>query len=246
MPPVVSRLQVAPVKALAPVEAAELRLDRDGVAEDRRLFLLDAAGKVLTIRQAPALGSVVPVLDLAAGALELLLPDGGRVAGALDDLGEEVTATLYGRERPGRVVRGPFAAALSAVAERPVRLVLAPRTGVGWDEGPVSLVSRASTLAVEPPSAPARRFRMLVEVDGPAAYAEDGWVGQELALGAAVVRVTHPLERCVVIEHDPTSGSQDWRGLKRLVADRGAVTLGVIAEVVEPGTVRLGDAVAPR
>ena len=37
----------------------------------------------------------------------------------------------------------------------------------------------------------ARRFRMLVEVSGLAAHAEDGWVGREVRVGDALVRMQY-------------------------------------------------------
>jgi uncharacterized protein YcbX len=89
---------------------------------------------------------------------------------------------------------------------------------------------------------------MNVEVDGLEAFAEDNWVGRTLALGDAVVQVTHALGRCVVVNHSPVTGDRDWDGLRELARLRGrhAVDLGVIASVVTPGDVRIGDRVAVR
>jgi uncharacterized protein YcbX len=241
----VSRLQIAPVKGLSVVECDRLHLDSTGVAEDRRLYLLAADGSVATLRQHPTLAAVRPSLDLATSSLRLDFPDGSSLSTGLDAVGEAVTATLYGRTRPGRVLGGELAEALSAYAGAPLRLVLHDGPGLGWDEGPATLVSRASMAALAPGDdhQRARRFRMLVEVDGPAAYAEDAWVGRQVRVGSAVLAVAAPLGRCVVVTRSPDHGRPDWSGLKDLVRIRGDVGLGVIADVLTPGTVRVGDPV---
>lgn len=241
----VTALHVAPVKALAAVPRPQVRLEHDGVPEDRRLFLLRADGSVATIRQIPTLALVEPDLDLAAGTLAISLPDGTAARSDLAATGAPLQARLFGKDRAGHHLPGDVEEALSAYAEEPLRLALADRTGTGWDEGPVSIVTRASAVAVDAPSGEEqmRRFRMLVEFEGAAAYEEDSWVGHDVRIGGAVVRVTHPLERCVVITTSPRTAEKDWDGLRTLVERRGRdlICLGVIATVVTPGDVRVGD-----
>lgn len=243
----VHRLSIVPVKGLALVERDEVRLGPEGVAEDRRLYLLDGRGAVVTLRRHPELAGVLPDLDLPAGKLGLAFPDGRRVTGSLDDLGEHVTARLYGRDRPGRVVLGPLGEALSTYAGEPLRLVLHDRAGLGWDEGPVSLISRASMLAAAPPDAPrtaSRRFRMLIEVEGLEAYAEDAWAGGRIQVGEVVLSGVVPLGRCTIPDRDPDTGDRDWVSVRSLLDARGTSTLGLVADVEHGGTVRLGDPVA--
>ena len=227
-----------------------VQLETQGVAEDRRLFLLGSDGSVVTQRRHPRLAGVAPDLDLEAGTLGLTFPDGTTVRSTLSATGEPLHATLFGKDRSGRLVPGPVADALSDYVAEPLRLVLADNTGTGWDEGPVSILGRASVEAVgapggKPGSPDTARFRMLVEVDGVEPYEEEGWVGRPLRLGEALVRVTHSLERCVVINHSPATGETDWAGVKTLALRRGRdrVCLGVIAQVDRPGEVRVGDAV---
>jgi len=247
----VAQLRVAPVKGLAARPCPRAQLDLAGVPEDRRLFLLRADGTVATSGRFPTLALVVPDLDLAAGTLTVTLPDGTAATSDLAAAAGEAGASLFGKDRRGRVVPGAVPDALSAYLGEPVRLVLADRTGVGWDEGPVSLLGRASAEAVGTPgSAEALetgRYRMLVEVEGTAPYQEDTWVGQPVRLGAALVSVTHLLTRCAVIQANPATGARDWPGLKSLAVHRGrdALTLGVIARVLEPGPVGCGDEVQP-
>lgn len=242
---VVSMLRVAPVKGLATVEPDHVTIDEQGVAEDRRLFLLDAAGGVVTLRSDPHLIQVTPALDLDRGTIEVALPDGSRASSRLADATTPATAHLYGKDRAGRVLDGAVAEALSSVAGKPIRVVVADRTGVGWDEGPVSILGRASAEAVGG-ERDRRRYRMLVELEGTEPYEEDSWVGRDVRLGEAVVLVTHQLQRCAIITQSPVTGDKDWEGLHALAATRGRdlLCLGVIAEVVTPGRVSIGDEVA--
>jgi uncharacterized protein YcbX len=243
----VERLQVAPVKGLAALSRRQIELEADGVAEDRRVLLLHADGSVVTMRRHPELVQVVPDLDLAAGRIAVRLPDGTVACSPLDEAGEPIVSTLFGKERTGRVLPGAVAQALSGFAGEPLRVVVAESTGVGWDEGPVSLISRASAVAVgSPDDGPGLpRYRMLIEVDGDSPFVEDGWVGAEVSLGTARIRISHSLDRCLVINHSPVTGKKDWPGLKTLAASRGPdrLTLGVIASVERPGIVRVGDEV---
>lgn len=242
---VVTTLRVAPVKGLATVAAERIEIDEHGVAEDRRLFVLDQHGAVVTLRTHPKLVQVIPDLDLGRGVLNVTLPDGTRASSRLDQVGTEVRSHLFGKVRAGRIIPGDVAEALSTVAGQRLRLVLADRVGVGWDEGPVSLLGRASAAAVGGPDPDMARYRMLVEVSGTEAYEEETWVGRQLELGTARVGVTHPLGRCVVITTSPTTGNRDWNGLRALADTRGPdqLRLGVIAEVVRPGHVRVGSQV---
>lgn len=243
---VVATLRVVPVKGLGSVTRQRVRIERDGVAEDRRVFLLDDAGSVVTLRSAPGLVRVTPDLDLERAVLSVELADGTRASSSLHDVTEVVRAHLYGKDRVGHVLPGDVAEALSAAAGQSVRVVVGDRPGVGWDEGPVSIISRASARAVDGGRDTAR-YRMLVELDDTQAYEEDGWVGHDVALGDAVVRVTHQLERCVIITQSPTTGATDWDGLQALAQTRGRdqLCLGVIAEVVDPGHVTVGSPVRP-
>lgn len=243
----VSALNVAPVKGLGLTPREWIRIDRDGVPEDRRVLLLHGDGSVVTLRRSPALGSVVPDLDLEAGRIAVHLPDGTVAGSSLSDVTEPVESVLFGKRRAGRLLPGDVADALSHVAGEPLRVVLADDVGFGWDEGPVSLISRASAEAVGTPDGDLRRYRMLIGLDDCAAFDEDGWAGSLIEVGDAVLRVSHPMRRCLVIEQHPGTGERDWRGLRELAVRRGRdrVTLGMIAHVEQAGVVRLGDELTP-
>ncbi len=93
----------------------------------------------------------------------------------------------------------------------------------------------------------AARFRPTVVVDvGETAFVEDSWIGRELRLGDARIRLGIAVPRCAVIDLDPATGERDARVLKALGAIRPAdgplqLSFGLDASVVRAGTVRRGD-----
>jgi uncharacterized protein YcbX len=97
-----------------------------------------------------------------------------------------------------------------------------------------------------------RRFRMTFGVDGVPAYAEDRWIGRDVRIGAAVVRVAGNVGRCAVTTHDPDTGRPSCDTLHNLNRHRGNLAtseplpFGVWAEVVVPCDLTLGDLVEPR
>jgi uncharacterized protein YcbX len=118
--------------------------------------------------------------------------------------------------------------------------------------GAVSLIGAASVAKLsELAGVPvdARRFRMLVEVEGSQAHAEDGWVGREVRIGDALVLMRGHVGRCLVTGRDPDTGVSDLPTLDLLRSYRAGLptteplACGIFGEVIEPGTVRIGDAV---
>jgi MOSC domain-containing protein len=251
----VAALLTTPVKATRAREQSEIELAADGARGDRRLFLVDRRGVLVNGKKLGMLSAVSAELDERERRLTLRFPD-GRVAAGPVELGEALQTRFYSRVRPARLVAGPFSEALSEHAGVAVRLV-APADGRSAvdraGEGALTLISSASieTLAqvagVE--EVDARRFRMTVQVSGVEANEEDAWVGRELELGVARVRVEGHVGRCIVTCRDPDSGELDLPTLDLLRSYRGdlpttePLALGVHASVVREGVVRVGDGV---
>lgn len=67
-------------------------------------------------------------------------------------------------------------------------------------------------------------------------------------LAEATILVEGPTPRCALPSYDPDTAGHDRDVLRELLAVRGPIDgqlcLGVFAEVLEPGTVRVGDAIA--
>jgi uncharacterized protein YcbX len=130
--------------------------------------------------------------------------------------------------------------------------------GAAGDRGldaAVSIISEASvadlarTGGIE--ALDSRRFRMLFEIGGVGAYAEDAWVGRDVRVGAAVVHPLGNVGRCAVTTCDPQTGERDFDTLgvlatyRREIRTTEPLPLGVVGDVVTTGRVRVGDPVTP-
>lgn len=250
----VTGLAIAPVKGtqLRPVE--RIRLDEHGVRENRRFFLIDEQAEMVNALRLGPLNSVVSAYSDADRRLSLTFPD-GRVLEDEVRLGERLVTSFYSKPMPAWLVLGSWSEAISQHVGKSLRLVEAGQEGAvdRRGQGAVTLISTASLerLAAQAKraSVDVRRFRMLIEIDGIAAHAEDGWVGHTVNVGEAVLRAGGHVGRCVITNRHPETGEADLQTLKILgTYRRGAdttepVAFGIFGEVVQPGAVTLGDAV---
>jgi uncharacterized protein YcbX len=237
----VSALSIAPVKGMRvrPVDAVEL--SAAGAAGDRRFVVVDAEQRLLLSTRTPRLLQVVSALD--GDTLSLTFPDGGVVRAVPEPGAPATTANYAGRPIRGHLVDGPLSDAVAEHLGRPARLLMLDAGERAADDAPVTLMSSASLAALGVPDA--RRFRMTIAIDGAAAWEEHGWGGREIAVGAATLRGTEPVGRCVVTTRDPETGRRDHPTLKALATLRGKddVTFGIWCDVAAPGQVRVGDPV---
>jgi hypothetical protein len=253
--PAVAWISFAPVKGLALVQADEVFLGRDGVADNRRFCIIDANGRRYGALRDGRLQAIGARWEPDARRLELRFPDGSVAAGA-DEPGDWVTTDLHDDDLHARVVRGPWAEALSRYAGRPLRLVEAegPTRGVDRPHGPVTLVSEASlealALSAGVDAVDGRRFRMLFGLGGCVAHEEDTWLGRDVRLGEAVVRLTEQVARCAITTQNPETGAVDFDTLREIRAYRGFrnetgkhIDFGVFGTVAQPGRVSVGDPV---
>jgi uncharacterized protein YcbX len=252
----VSWITIAPVKSLALQALDEVRLEHHGAAGDRQFFLLDDDGRLVNAERFGQLVGVHARYDAGANTLELRFPNGEIVAGEVQTDGTLDTAIYHGELTADRVV-GPWADAVAEWIGRPVQLVR-PRSRTATDRGEQGGVTLVSTAALDTLAAEAgcdgvdgRRFRMLFGLDGLPAHAEDAWVGKDIRIGEAVAKVHGNVGRCVVTTLDPDTGERDLDTLRTLTGYRGEMEtterlpFGVWGQVLEPGTVRLGDPVEP-
>jgi uncharacterized protein len=88
-----------------------------------------------------------------------------------------------------------------------------------------------------------RRFRANVWFSGAPAWSERGWMGQQLQMGGALLRVFRPITRCAATEVNPETAERDANPVAELRELYGHVELGVHAEVIEGGRFAVGDAI---
>jgi uncharacterized protein YcbX len=215
---------------------------------------VDEEGALFNAKRAPQLLAVRVEVD--DGRPLLRFPDGSDVVADVE-LGERVETSFFGRPVEGRLVEGPWSAALSDYVGRPVRLARTEREGDGVDRGRLAgatLVSTGSLDALrdaagESRPVDGRRFRMTIEIEGVEPHGEDTWIGARVRVGGATVAVREPVGRCAVTTLDPDRGVRDLDTLGTIAAYRADVPtreplpFGVWCEVVTAGAVAVGDAV---
>lgn len=216
-----------PVKSMAGEALAHAQLGWHGFTGDRRwAFLRDDVPRSgfpwLTIREQARMSRHQPRF------VDGERPDASDVLVRTPD-GDEVDVT------------DPALAAQLAPGARPIK----QDRGV-FDTMPVSLITTATVAALGAEvgrDLDIRRFRpnLVIETaQGP--FAEDAWVGHELRIGDARVRVDQRDPRCVVITVDPDTGVRDPEIL-RVVAQQRENCLGVYGTPVSPGSIAVGDPV---
>jgi len=249
----VAWIAIAPVKSMALAFLDRALLDLDGIAGDRAFAVIDEHDQLVNGKRAGTLATVIVEHDVAAGELALRFPDGTVAAGRVVR-GDPIQPIFFGEPRPAHVVDGPWSAAIAAWSGQPLRLVAMDR-GEGPDRGATATLLSTAALTelasaggvMEPLDR--RRFRMTFGVDGVSAYAEDRWVGRDVRIGGALIRVAGNVGRCAVTTQDPDTGRPSFDTLHVLNRTRGhlpssePLPFGVWADIVSPGVVALGDAV---
>lgn len=230
-----------PVKSLGGERLDRARVGEHGVEGDRQWALFDVAtGFGLTARRVPELlmASARCTGDGGTAGVEVLLPDGTATA---DDavlsawldrpVALRSTAATEGRPR----YESPDDD--EAAAEGPVPGWHPWRGPAGaFHDDPDFRVSLLSTGTLG--GWDARRFRANVVLAG---EGEDALVGHRVRCGAAELRVTAPIPRCVMVTRPQAGGlPRDTTVLKTVHRERDGV-LAVGALVERAGTVVAGD-----
>ncbi|NNE52867.1 MAG: MOSC domain-containing protein [Sulfitobacter sp.] len=128
---------------------------------------------------------------------------------------------------------------------RPTGIVSAGQRGMTDSAFPsISIMTTASHNAVaqamggflEP-----ERWRGNIWIEGAAPWEEFDWMGEEIRIGGALLRVEEPIERCAHTTANPHTGARDADTTGTLERSFGHLNFGVYARVIEGGTVCLGD-----
>lgn len=240
-----------PVKGLTAEALEEAHLTAGAcIAHDRRFAL--AQGDAPFDPAAPAflpkrhfaclmvnerLALVSAVFDGHDGTLLLRLP------------GQPPLVAETGSEAGRQSIAAALTGYLGAEARGTPRFVSAPGHAFADDRHQgVTLINLASIAALEQ-AAGVRldplRFRANVYFSGLPAWAEFDWVGRQVLLGGATLRIEKRTVRCPATQVNPTTGERDINVPKLLREHFGHADLGVHAVVEEDGRVALGDALEP-
>ena len=86
------------------------------------------------------------------------------------------------------------------------------------------------------------RFRMNLWLEGPAPWSELDWVGQEIEIGEARIKIIGRDQRCNTTNANPATGQRDTQIPAFLRRQFGHMDFGVYAQITQGGTIRKGDA----
>jgi uncharacterized protein YcbX len=261
-----------PVKSMAGEEIPAAVLTPRGLLGDRAYALVDrASNRVATVRTwAAALLNyhaqfvTEPELDKPVPDVRITAPNGLTLAASDANVHQSLSAA-FGRNLnlmtsapTGLLFEFP-AGTLSGAAKDATETLLAAGAppGAFFDYGCVHLVATATLdhlqRAYPQGRLDVRRFRPNLVIRSHAEpFIENSWIGRTLAIGDEVVlRITIPCPRCVTmtlpqgeLPHDPGILRTVAQNNMRDVGEFGTLPCaGVYADVVNPGTVRCGDAV---
>jgi uncharacterized protein YcbX len=225
-----------PVKSMAGIATESAYLGWHGLAGDRRFAfrrLGDASGfPWLSASRLPELLLYHPFgLDESTGEPQpthVRTPAGKQVEIRSTELQREVAERLGSGVELMQLKHGIFDDASVSV------ISLATMAGLG----------RAVGMDLD-----RRRFRanIVLETQGQEPFLEDGWIGGTLVFGDSeprpAVRVTARDVRCMMINLDPDTATQDGRVLKTVVG-LNQNNAGVYGTVVQTGIIRVGDSVS--
>ncbi|OBJ35629.1 MOSC domain-containing protein [Mycobacterium colombiense] len=254
-----------PVKSMLGEALDRLLVDERGAEGDRRLALLDGETGHVASAKNPRLWRDLLTCTAHADArgVRISLPDGTDVAA--DDPGvDELISRLTGR-RVRLVTQRPDGATLvrpdpeqllelgldAEVDGRILRIAAATPGESFTDEAPLHAITTAT---LEHIGVEALRYRPNLVIATPPddpPYAENDWVGSEIAVGEARLRVLTATSRCVVptLEHGPLPRAP--QALRIPAAENRVNTgghgaqpcAGAYLAVVSQGVVRVGDPV---
>lgn len=105
----------------------------------------------------------------------------------------------------------------------------------------IGVLEKIAGVAVDP-----LRFRANVYHTGAPAWSEFGWVGAEIMVGNARLRVVAPITRCAATTVNPATAARDLNVPAILQQAYGHTYMGVYAEVVAGGEIVKGDLLALR
>ncbi len=248
----VSRLSITAIKGFGIRDVTEIDLRTHGAVGNREFFVIDEDHKLFSVTRTASFMSHWSVVT-AEGELQV-----GCGADTLHhghvELGGTVRSHFFGdRFVDGHLVLGPWEELLSDVAGRRLRLVRSAMPSGGFDLHPATLQSEASVSALgseaDGRGLDPQRFRMLITCAGMEAFEEDTWSGRAVSVGTADLAIGGPVRRCVAIQRHPIDGSSGVNALRLIKDKRGigsselgrGLTLGVYAQVVSEGLVRIGD-----
>jgi len=218
-----------PVKSMRGEALQSLAVDEKGAIGDRYFALKDSDGRLGSGKTTKRFRQIDGLLGFSAATendvVVIRFPDGQVMRADDPSLGSILTAAC--------------GMAITVESEDQDRIM-------HRDSAPLHLLSEASIswlrgrlpdVAID-----VRRFRPNIVVATEATgLVEQEWLGHEIAIGEAlVVRAARPTVRCVMTTL-PQAELGAAPAVLRTLTELNAASLGIYAEVLQPGIVRIGD-----
>jgi len=256
---------VYPVKSMQGERATSATLDRSGISGDRQLAVRDlSTGKILSAK-APSIGRALLTCQARQdpGSEQVVVTVGSREFRHVDDSTQLNDALAELLDRPvalaGAGDEGETYASewpeLDDMALSGVELDMPLPSGSFADVAPLQMLTTASLahLASLMPTADLdlRRFRpsMVIDTVDRRGFVENHWAAQRVRLGEALLEFGPASPRCVMTTLSQPSLAAEPGVLRTLAAHNkldyagfgNFACLGVYADVIEAGTIHVGD-----
>jgi uncharacterized protein YcbX len=224
----VAALTRYPVKSVVGEDLAAVNVDRRGVEGDRLWAVRDADGKLGSGKSSIRFRKMDGLLSLSASydgpTPVVVFPDGTSARGDDPEVHERLSRHV------GRAVRLAREDDVPHFDEADLHLLT------------TSSLARIAELHGRPVDARRARANLLVDTGTDAGFDEDDWLGRTVRIGDVELRILRPMERCVMVTM-PQIGLPEERGLLARIGEANDTCLGLVAEVVAPGRMRMGDPV---
>lgn len=254
-----SNLTYYPIKACRGFDVAESKVERMGLANDRRMMVVTPDGRFLTQREHPRLALVTP--QLRNDAVTLSAPNYDSIHIGIQKSGAPVSVDIWKSSDVQAIDQGDEAAQwFSDWLGASVRLVhfadgykrrLNPNYAVSADDQtgfadgyPILIIAEESLQDLNSKldsALPMNRFRPNIVVQNCAPFAEDTW--KRIRIGDVEMALVKPCPRCVVTTIDKDTLEKSKEPLNTLAAYRNqedGAMFGMNVIPLNEGEIRIG------
>jgi uncharacterized protein len=257
-----SNLTYYPIKACRGFEVTESRVERMGLAGDRRMMVITPEGEFLTQREHPKLALITPVLE--NNSVTLSAPNLASLQFEIQKTGVPTSVNIWKSKGVLAIDQGDETADwFSAWLGTAVRLVhvdgrfkrklnpdyaVSSQDHTGFADGyPILVISEESLRDLNSrldSALPMNRFRPNMVVKGCGPFAEDTW--KRIRIGDIEMALVKPCPRCVVTTIDKDTLEQNKEPLKTLNTYRkqkGGAMFGMNVIPLNEGELKVGMSV---
>ena len=183
--------------------------------------------------KAPELMAITGTLDEATATVSLHHPSAGEITFRPDEAADLPRFLAWVR---------PL---IPETRAQPTQIVTAGRGMTDSDFPSVAILSTASLADLSArmgKELSQHRWRGNLWIEGAPAWDEFNWIGRDIRVGGAILRIEERITRCTATQVNPDTGKTDADTLSALEAAFGHQDFGVYATVIQSGTIALGDA----